>query len=150
MKTSFLIHKYSAALFQDRNILVNTTKEYLSEGLQHDEKSLHSFCNLVLTKTKGWPYQLLKHSTGTQATSHRLQKPLWDHQRSGYCHQRWVLFLYSHSQLHAPTASWSWAVGKLQLLTENKLCRRKVSVRSPSCSPFPVTALHGQRCHRCT
>lgn len=52
-----------------------------------------------------------------------------------YCCQKQGL--YSHSQLHAPTAAWSCAVGKLQFLMENKPRRKKVSVRSATWSHPP-------------
>lgn len=63
-----------------------------------------------------------------------------------YCCQKQGL--YSHSQLHTPTAAWSWAVGKLQFLVENKPCRRVVSVRSASWSHSPMAALYGQSWRR--
>lgn len=88
---------------------------YMTEGLQHDGKSLHSFYNLVLTKAKGWLYQLLKHSTGTQGACHSLQKPLWDHTA---VKNRDIFFIPTHSYIPS-SASWPWAVGKLQLLIEN-------------------------------
>lgn len=51
-----------------------------------------------------------------------------------HCHQRQIFFFSPHSQLHAPTACWPWAEGKLQLPIENKLCRSKVSYQQVALS----------------
>lgn len=147
MKSSFLIHEYTQQHFFRIEIYLSIPKKIISDW---EAATFWRVCidstTLFSLKLKGDFFSCSnsaqaprEHATGWRSLS---ETPLQSKVGT-------FSFFPSHSQLLAPTASWPWAVGKLQLLTENKLCRRKGSVRTASCSPFPVTALHGQSWHRC-